>query len=309
MAAVASLSVLLVGLMEGLQLHDVALVILLTVSIGVVLDWMLLRPLRRLVTHAATVDPALPPSAGAREHQPVAELQQISESLDRVQQRLWQLLLDERHRSEELTQEIAHQQRALRQMQQALDGKTRELSGMSRIDDFTGLANRREFDAALQREFKQAQRQRGLLALAVLDLDQFRAYNEHYGEPAGDTALARFGQLLSIRFKRDTDLVARLDGAKFAALLPGFNIGAAQDLLEQVRSDLLALEIPNEDTGAPSSAGPRALTVSIGLSCYSPLHPYLSGHTLMQAADEALYVAKHAGRDRISLAASGNTIG
>jgi diguanylate cyclase (GGDEF)-like protein len=109
--------------------------------------------------------------------------------------------------------------------------------------------------------------------------------------------------LLAARFKRDTDLVARLGGEEFVALLPGFDSDAAQGLLEQVRDDLIGLQIPHEGP-APNSGGQRVLTVSVGLAAYSPALPYLSAQALMQAADEALYVAKHAGRDRLSLAAS-----
>jgi len=328
MAVVMLVSVLVVGLVdalyiasdEGLRRHmigpglwslllrDAALVALLSIGVDIALDRLVLRPLRRAAARAAAFDPTLPPRPFVPEAdgaEPVAELQQISQSLARVHRNLWQRLRDEQGRTAELESEITRQRGALLETQQALDGKTRELSGMSRIDALTGLANRREFDEALRREFKRTQRERGLLALAVLDLDHFKAYNEHYGGAAGDAALARFAQLLSIRFKRDTDLVARLSGAKFVALLPGFDVGAAQDLLEQVRSDLQAPQIPHDGAGTLSASGQRVLTVSIGLACYSPIHPYLSGQTLMEAADEALYIAKHAGRDRLSLAASG----
>jgi len=100
--------------------------------------------------------------------------------------------------------------------------------------------------------------------------------------------------LLNERFKRDTDVVARLGGEEFVALLPGFGMAEAQGVLEQLRDDLRALQLPD---------GNGCLTLSIGLAAASPAHPYLSAQALMQAADEALYIAKHAGRDRLSLAA------
>ena len=305
---VVLLSALVVGLTDGLR--DAVLAALLGITIAIVLDWMLLRPLRRLAASVVAFDATLASSPGAfesDESERVGELQQISHSLARVHHNFWQQLRDEQGRTAELKQEIERQQGTLRETQQALESKIRELNGMSRVDGLTGLANRREFEEALRREFRRAQRQRGLLALAVLDPDHFTAYNEQYGSASGDTALARLAQLLSIRFKRDTDLVARLGGAKFVALLPGFDTNAAQDLLEQVRQDLLAPQIPHDGAGTPAASGKRVLTVSIGLACYSPLHPYLNGQTLMQAADEALYIAKHAGRDRLSLAASGGT--
>ncbi|HLO94837.1 MAG TPA: diguanylate cyclase, partial [Burkholderiaceae bacterium] len=113
-----------------------------------------------------------------------------------------------------------------------------------------------------------------------------------------DEVLRRFARLLGERFKRDTDLVARLGGEEFGALLPGFDIGSAQNILESLREEWRRLSLPH---GA--SPVDEVVTVSIGLAAYSPTQPYLSPLALLQAADEALYIAKHAGRDRLSLAA------
>ena len=322
-AVVTLLSLLLVGLADTLQvandetlrraitggrilgivLRDLVLAALISMAVAFVLDRMLLRPLRRMAANADAFDPTQPAPLSEQESEgePLIELQQISDSLTRVHKNLWQQLQGEQQRAAALAVEVERQHGVLQQTQQALDSKIRELGSLSRIDSLTGLANRREFDEGLRREFKRAQRQRGLLALAVLDLDHFKAFNERYGAVQGDGALARFAQLLAVRFKRDTDLVARLGGEEFVALLPGFDLDAAQGLLEQVRDDLLELQIPHEG-GVPASQ--RRLTVSVGLAAYSPAHPYLSAQALMQAADEALYIAKHAGRDRLSLAAS-----
>jgi diguanylate cyclase (GGDEF)-like protein len=128
----------------------------------------------------------------------------------------------------------------------------------------------------------------------VLDLDQFKQFNLVHGTAVGDAALQRVASLLNERFKRDTDVVARLGGEEFVALLPGFGMAEAQGVLESVRDDLRALRLPDGEGG---------LTLSIGLAAASPAHPYLSAQALLQAADEALYIAKHAGRDRLSLAA------
>jgi len=315
-ATVVLLSLLLVGLTDALHiahdedlqraflskhllsivLRDLALVALLSLALILALDRLLLLPLRRLAASTEAFDPTLPPplSELPAEAEP-AELRQISHSLTRVHQSLWQQLKDEQGRAAQLRAEVARQNDSLRLASQALEAKSRELGSLSRVDELTGLANRREFDEGLRREFKRAQRQRGVLALAVLDLDHFKKFNEHHGMPAGDAALVRFAQLLAVRFKRDTDLVARLGGEEFVALLPGFGLGDAQGMLEHLRDDLRSAGLLN---------GEQALTVSVGLAAYSPAHPYLSPQALMQAADEALYIAKHAGRDRLSLAAS-----
>jgi diguanylate cyclase (GGDEF)-like protein len=311
-AAVVLLSLLLVAVTEALHLaqdeslsqhlpslilRDAALVALLSLVLVGVLDRVLLRPLRSLAASTAAFDPTQPPPLTELTQPP--ELQQISHSIVRVHQRMWQQLEDEQQRAAELRAEIERQQDALRQAEQALEAKRRELSSLSRVDELTGVANRREFDEGLRREFKRAQRQRGLLALAVLDLDHFKNFNERYGAAAGDAALIRFARLLAERFKRDTDLVARLGGEEFVALLPGVGLAEAQGLLEHLREDLRALQLQHE-----GGVGDQVLTVSVGLAAYSPAHPYLSPQALMQATDEALYIAKHAGRDRLSLAAS-----
>ena len=280
--------------------RDLSLVLLLSLVLSLVLDRMLLRPLqslRRLASHADAFDPTLPPPEP--EPRQANELARISHSITRAQKSLWLQLQEEQTRVEELQLEVGRQQVALKAAEHTLAQKNLELGRLSRIDELTGLANRREFDEGLRREFKRAQRQRGHLALAVLDLDHFKNFNERYGVAAGDAVLARFAQLLSVRFKRDTDLVARLGGEEFVALLPGFGLEVTQGLLEQLREDLRELQLPHE-----GGVNGQVLTVSVGLAAYGPTHPYLSPQAMMQAADEALYIAKHAGRDRLSLASS-----
>jgi diguanylate cyclase (GGDEF)-like protein len=277
-------------------------VLLLSLSVIVVLDRTMLRPLRRLAERADELDSGQSPldllatvPAGQS-----SEVSRVARSLMRAHHGVWLRWQDELQQVQQLQQQVQSQAAQLQAAALSLEQKNRELGSLSRSDALTGLANRREFDEALRREFKRAQRQRGQLALAVLDLDHFKRYNEQHGAAVGDQALQRFAQLLSERFKRDTDFVARLGGEEFVALLPGFGLDVTQELMEQLREELRALRLPHggsEDEGT-------GLTVSIGLAAYSPAHPYLSPQSLMQAADEALYIAKHAGRDRLSLASS-----
>lgn len=285
----------------GMALQDLLLVLTLGLASVLMLESLLLRPLRRLAERAHSFDPSLPPSSlswpdtqgGPR------ELQQINKAFERVHQSLGAQLQQEQSEAARLRSEVEQHGRVLAQTQQALDAARRELAALSRCDALTGLANRREFDDALRREFKRAQRQHSRLALAVMDLDSFRAYNEQQGRAAGDAALQAFAKLLGERFKRDTDVVARLGGEEFVALLPGFDMAMAQGLMEQLREDWRALALAHPT----SPAADKILTVSIGLAAYGASHPYLSPQALLQAADEALYIAKHAGRDRLSLAA------
>lgn len=269
------------------------LVVLLSAVQLLLIEALLLRPLRRLAAGCEAMESAplpLSPEEAAPTPGQAAELDRIGHAMRRVRGSLWQQDQDARA----LRRELSQQRLLLEQAHAALEANQRELASLARTDALTGLANQRAFDEALRREFKRAQRERGLLALAVLDLDDFKRFNERFGADAGDTALQRVAALLNERFKRDTDVVARLGGEEFVALLPGFGMAEAQNVLELLRDDLRLLRLPD---------GEGSLTVSIGLAAASPAHPYLSAQALMQAADEALYIAKHAGRDRLSLAA------
>jgi len=283
-------------LAEGLA-RTAWLVLLLSAAQLLLIEALLLKPLRRLAAGCEamesaptplappTPDAAAPPGLGL-----AAELDRIGHAMRRACGSLWQQDQDAR----ELRRELAQQRHLLHEAHAALDATQRELAGLVRTDALTGIANPRAFDEALRREFKRAQRQRGLLALAVLDLDQFKQFNLVHGSDAGDRALQRVAALLNERFKRDTDVVARLGGEEFVVLMPGSGMAEAQGVLESLRDDLRALRLPD---------GAGELTLSIGLAAASPAHPYLSAQALLQAADEALYIAKHAGRDRLSLAA------
>lgn len=269
------------------------LVLLLSAGQLLLLELLLLRPLQRLAAGCEAMESApvpLTPEAAAPAPRLAAELDRIGHAMHRARSSLWQQDQDAR----ELRRELAQQRHLLEMAHAALDGHRRELASLARTDVLTGLANPRAFDDALRREFKRAQRQRGLLAVAVLDLDQFKQFNLVHGTDAGDAALQRVAALLDERFKRDTDVAARLGGEEFAVLLPGLGMAEAQGVLESVRDELRALRLPD---------GQGDLTLSVGLAAASPAHPYLSAQALLQAADEALYIAKHAGRDRLSLAA------
>lgn len=301
--AVPLLTAVIVGVFEwslgGFDpVHEVVartawLVLLLSAAQLVLLEALMLRPLSRLAAGCEAMESApvpLTPDAVVPAAGLTAELDRIGHAMLRARGSLWQQDQDVR----ELRRELAQQRHLLQEAHAALEANQRELASLARTDALTGIANQRAFDEALRREFKRAQRLRGLLAVAVLDLDEFKQFNQTYGTAAGDAALQRVAGLLNDRFKRDTDLVARLGGEEFVALLPGFGMAEAQGLLETLRDDLRALRLPD---------GQGSLTLSIGLAAASPAHPYLSAQALLQAADEALYIAKHAGRDRLSLAA------
>lgn len=163
------------------------------------------------------------------------------------------------------------------------------LKFLSITDPLTGLHNRREFDARLSLEFSRQQRQRQPLSLLAIDVDYFKAYNDHYGHPAGDLILKELAQILSASISRSGDLAARTGGEEFCILLPDTDAAGALALAERIRSKLKARHLPHV-----ASHIADYLTVSIGIA--------IAGDETIDAfvarADQALYRAKHEGRDR-----------
>jgi diguanylate cyclase (GGDEF)-like protein len=161
-------------------------------------------------------------------------------------------------------------------------------------DGLTGLLNRFEFDAAIQRECERAQRQGSPLALVMVDVDHFKRCNDRYGHPAGDSVLRMIAAELK-KSVRAYDLVFRYGGDEFALLLPGATMADAWLRAEQCRTSVRELDARCDGQVIGS------ITVSIGVAAY----PEQGEDTLLCIADMALYEAKHQGRDRSCLASRG----
>lgn len=162
---------------------------------------------------------------------------------------------------------------------------------LSLTDEFTGLPNRRAFMRRLQDEISRSQRYGSPLALAMVDLDEFKAINDAYGHAAGDAVLRSYAtEVLTVL--RHHDLVARYGGEEFAVLLPNTKQDGAVAALNKVRRR--ALEVSCDFEGRPF----RLPTFSTGIALYT----LGEGHTdLIDRADRALYRAKRLGRNRIEL--------
>jgi len=157
------------------------------------------------------------------------------------------------------------------------------------IDELTGIANRRRFDEALEQRWQAALNQRVPMLLMLIDVDLFKQYNDHYGHGAGDDCLRRIGGALHTTFSQDGGLAARIGGEEFAVLLPGGDVPAlGLRLLRGVRDLAIA--------HACSSVG-AWVSVSAGAVQTVPKAD-ASGRALLEAADQLLYRAKHAGRAR-----------
>ncbi|MBP1627270.1 MAG: diguanylate cyclase [Holophagaceae bacterium] len=185
-----------------------------------------------------------------------------------------------------------------RNLEQVVEIRTRELQSLNRTleamsltDGLTGIANRRKFDATFEAEWNRAIRTDTPLALLLMDLDQFKAYNDELGHQAGDHCLQQIARTMAECLQRSGELVARYGGEEFVALLPGADRAEAFRQAERIRTSVEGLAIPHP-TGTPEGI----MTVSIGISAH-PLSEMDSQEGYLREADQALYSAKHQGRN------------
>jgi diguanylate cyclase (GGDEF)-like protein len=169
------------------------------------------------------------------------------------------------------------------------------LHRISTTDALTGVANRRNFDDALILEWRRAARSRTPLSLIMIDIDAFKAYNDVYGHQAGDECLRRVAESLQSHLHRAGDIVTRYGGEEFAVLIVGVERDRAGHVAELLRASVEAMNI--EHRTFPTS---NVVTISVGVATTVPERDR-DAATLLKAADEALYAAKSAGRNRVSV--------
>ncbi len=177
-----------------------------------------------------------------------------------------------------------------------LENANHQLRALAREDALTGLPNRRRFDEALGEEYRRAMRVRSPLAVIMLDVDRFKSFNDTYGHPGGDACLRALADTIKILARRPADLPARYGGEEFVILLPDTDAAGALALAERICAAVRSLEIPH----AGSDFG--FATVSMGVAVMLPDAATQGPAALVEAADAALYAAKHAGRNTIRLA-------
>ncbi|WP_164884943.1 PAS-domain containing protein [Rubrivivax rivuli] len=190
--------------------------------------------------------------------------------------------------------ELVHREQALTALNAQLDALNARLAHLSDTDDLTGLANRRQFDRRLADECARARRHGTPIALLLLDVDHFKRYNDLHGHPAGDECLRQVAQVLRGTARRAGDLVARIGGEEFGLLLPHHSADEARAQAESAIAALAEAALPHGD----SPVSPQ-VTLSIGGVQVAQPGAGLEAAMLVQRADEALYAAKHAGRQRL----------
>ncbi len=169
----------------------------------------------------------------------------------------------------------------------------RLLEQLALVDSLTEIANRRCFDQALEQEWLRCMRVNIPLSLVMIDVDNFKKYNDHYGHAAGDIVLRRVANCLSDILKRPGDLVARFGGEEFVMLLPGIDASSGRVFAEQACAAVENLNILHAKSGAAN-----CVTVSMGGATEMPISGNLSG-MLLNLADTRLYEAKKSGRNRL----------
>ncbi|MGK2951556.1 MAG: GGDEF domain-containing response regulator [Thiobacillus sp.] len=158
-------------------------------------------------------------------------------------------------------------------------------------DGLTEVANRRRFDLALDVEWRRAIRDEQSLSLVMVDVDCFKQFNDLYGHREGDLCLRRVAKAMSQALTRPGDVLARYGGEEFAAILPGTDIEGAHWMGERLRHAVMELGIPQQRPD-----GVRRVSISVGCASVRP-SPNLACYSLLQAADEKLYLAKNSGRN------------
>ena len=206
-------------------------------------------------------------------------------------------MLDSSLEREAMAQDMAGLTESLRAKNVQLQEARKQLADLAKLDELTGLRNRRGADQVFYMELSRAQRLGTPLAVVMVDVDHFKAYNDTYGHPAGDVVLKDIAAVLRSVTSRAGDLAIRMGGEEFLLLLPGTGEADAMATAEKARRRIMELSIEHK---ASSTEG--VVTVSQGVVAGTPAMATTFAE-LHAAADKALYASKESGRNSITLAA------
>lgn len=170
------------------------------------------------------------------------------------------------------------------------------LENLINTDNLTEVGNRRHFEQLLENEWQRAMRRSDSVSLLMIDIDEFKLYNDTYGHHKGDQALKQVAQALNEVIKRAGDFVVRYGGEEFAVVLPNTDVEGALAVAEHLKDEITALAIPHEQSRTAD-----VLTVSIGVASGIPQQD-VNKRSIVVAAESALYVAKSEGRNRVKVA-------
>jgi diguanylate cyclase (GGDEF)-like protein len=186
----------------------------------------------------------------------------------------------------------------INQIVMALTRGNRVLLQQTMSDSLTGLLNRRAFDAELFNGVRRARANRSVISLLVIDIDDFKAYNDGFGHPAGDIALQSVAGAMLASVARPDDACCRIGGEELAVVLPDTTLDGATAVAERIRRSVANLRIAHS-----AQSGLVTMTVSIGAAS-TETDASLSADGLFAAADRALYEAKEAGKNRVEVSSA-----
>ncbi len=178
-----------------------------------------------------------------------------------------------------------------------LKQKSDMLEKMASIDSLTQIYNRRKFDGLLATEWSRMQRKHENLALILIDIDQFKLYNDNYGHAQGDDCLKQVAKAMQGALTRPADFLGRYGGEEFVAVLPETNLKGAQTVAHRLKDAVESMHIPHE-----YSQTAKYITVSLGVSAAKPNEIDASPQALTRCADKMLYQAKENGRNKVAAA-------
>jgi diguanylate cyclase (GGDEF)-like protein len=180
----------------------------------------------------------------------------------------------------------------LAERERELVASNEQLTVIASLDMLSGLANRRGFQNRLEFEWMRAQQYNNELSLLMIDVDYFKLFNDTYGHPEGDVCLSRLGETLAGIAAETMGYAGRYGGEEFCLLLPNTDAKRAQEIGEMLRAAIQGLALPH------STSDYQTVTVSVGVACTNPNGTQRPGD-LIEAADAALYAAKHRGRNAV----------
>jgi|GEM_PF-3093265 len=203
-------------------------------------------------------------------------------------QRKWQ-----RDTEETLEQNIQSRTLELQVALTELAEKNRELEEQNTRDALSGVRNRAYFDKKIQAEIKRSRREQRPLSLVMLDIDHFKAINDTHGHLAGDAVIRGVAQRIQAQLKRSSDHICRYGGEEFALILPNTDAAGVLAFAEQIRASIASAPFETE-------IGPLQVQISAG--CFTNIAEAGSfSGDYVQAADQALYAAKQAGRNQVKV--------
>lgn len=223
----------------------------------------------------------------------VSDLIHSQQALEQARDRLEQKIAERTRALSQVKSHLESRGEELERSNRALTEAKAELEALSIRDPLTGLYNRRYLDTRLREECQRLGRYQSAMALLMIDVDHFKAYNDGLGHVEGDRCLSKVASVIGNSCRRSGEFAVRYGGEEFTVVLPGATADAALQFAEAVRAQIAALEIPH-----PSG---KVVTVSVGVGCASGLQALVNPVLLTSRADTALYQSKRDGRNRVSV--------